>query len=156
MEKGRILFSGPTAELEHRPDLLRAVFFGNGQTAAQPARRPEITVERPPALEVAELAVNFGGIRAVDDVSLRLAHGEMVGMIGPNGAGKSTLFNLISGFISPTSGTATLDGSDVTNVSPEGRARAGLGRTFQDARLFPALKVKETIAVAQERSVAVR
>ncbi|MBV9411481.1 MAG: ATP-binding cassette domain-containing protein, partial [Acidimicrobiia bacterium] len=154
MEKGRILFSGPTSELVDRPDLLRAVFLaGTGDGKA--ARQPDILVKQGPALEAIDLAVNFGGIRAVEDVSFEVAEGEIVGLIGPNGAGKSTAFDLVSGFVAPTAGRVMLNGVDVTTLSPQRRAMAGLGRTFQDARLFPALTVRETIAVAQERWVPV-
>jgi branched-chain amino acid transport system permease protein len=155
MEKGRILFSGPTAELVDRPDLLRAVFLaGTGEGARSAAS--DIAVTHGPALEATGLTVNFGGIRAVDDVSLRVDDHEIVGLIGPNGAGKSTVFDLLSGFVPPTAGRVALAGVDVTTMSPQRRAIAGLGRTFQDARLFPAMTVRETIAVAEERGVAVR
>jgi branched-chain amino acid transport system permease protein len=155
MEKGRILFSGPTAELVERPDLLRAVFLARTGDAA-PARQSDIVVTRERSLDATGLTVNFGGIRAVDDVSLHVDDQEIVGLIGPNGAGKSTVFDLLSGFVGPTAGRVMLAGRDVTTLSPQRRALAGLGRTFQDARLFPALTVKETIAVAQERWVPVR
>ena len=102
------------------------------------------------------LSVRFGGIRAVDDVSLVVAPGEIVGIIGPNGAGKTTLFDLISGFTRADSGPGACSaGIDVTRLGPDRRARLGLGRSFQDARLFPALTVEETIAVALERWVDV-
>jgi branched-chain amino acid transport system ATP-binding protein len=110
----------------------------------------------PAALEVAGLSVRFGGIRAVDDVTLTLGAGEIVGMIGPNGAGKTTLFDLISGFLRADAGRIRLDGRDVTHRTPDARARLGLGRSFQDARLFPSLTVEDTIAVALERFVDVR
>jgi branched-chain amino acid transport system ATP-binding protein len=74
-----------------------------------------------------------------------------VGIIGPNGAGKTTLFDLVSGFTVPDRGSVLLAGVDVTTSSPDARARAGLGRSFQSARLFPALTVRENIAVALER-----
>ena len=109
-----------------------------------------------PALEVVSLGVSFGGIRAVDDVSLTVAPGEVLGIIGPNGAGKTTLFDLISGFTRGDHGRVLLGGLDITGSRPDQRARAGLGRSFQDARLFPALTVEETIAVALERWVEVR
>ena len=108
-----------------------------------------------PVLEAVDLSVSFGGIRAVDGVSLSVAAGEIVGIIGPNGAGKTTLFDLISGYTRPGSGRVYLDGLDVTRAGPARRARLGLGRSFQDARLFPAMTVEETIAVALDRSVGV-
>jgi branched-chain amino acid transport system ATP-binding protein len=100
--------------------------------------------------------VRFGGIRAVDDVSLSVAPGEIVGIIGPNGAGKTTLFDLVSGYVPPSGGRVLLAGEDITSMAPDRRARHGLGRSFQDARLFPAMTVEETIAVALERWVDVR
>jgi len=160
MEKGRMMFSGPTEGLLDRPDLLRAVFLaGAGVELAATSnghRKAGTTDERAAALDVHEMSVRFGGIQAVDNVSVRVDDGEIVGLIGPNGAGKSTLFDLVSGFLSPGGGHVALGGVDVTDMSTAARARAGLGRTFQDAHLFPALTVEETIAVAQERWVAVR
>ena len=119
---------------------------GNGNQADAP----------PVILEVQDLSVRFGGIRAVSGVSLSVTAGEIVGIIGPNGAGKTTLFDLISGYTRPDSGEVCLGGRDVTTMAPDGRARRGLGRSFQDARLFPAMTVEETIATALERFVDVR
>jgi branched-chain amino acid transport system ATP-binding protein len=109
-----------------------------------------------PALAVSHLTVRFGGIRAVDDVSFELAQGEVLGIIGPNGAGKTTLFDLVSGFTQGSTGRVELGGVDVTGRRPDGRARLGLGRSFQDARLFPSLTVEDAIAVAFERWVDIR
>jgi branched-chain amino acid transport system ATP-binding protein len=108
------------------------------------------------ALEVTELSATFGGIRAVDDVGLRVHDGQVVGIIGPNGAGKTTVLDLISGFITPTRGRIQLGGTDVTELPPADRAELGLGRSFQDARLFPSMTVRQTIATALERHVGVR
>jgi branched-chain amino acid transport system ATP-binding protein len=107
-------------------------------------------------LEARELSVNFGGVRAVRDVDLELREGQFIGIIGPNGAGKTTVFDLLSGFVRPTSGRVILGTLDVTDLPPHARAEMGLGRSFQDARLFPSMTVRETIAVALERHVAVR
>jgi ABC-type branched-subunit amino acid transport system ATPase component len=95
---------------------------------------------------------HYGGLRAVDGVDLELRRGEVLGLIGPNGAGKTTLFELLSGFAPPDDGTVELRGRDVTSMRPEGRARLGLIRSFQDAGLFPTLTVTETVALAYERS----
>jgi branched-chain amino acid transport system ATP-binding protein len=97
------------------------------------------------------LAVAFGGIRALDGVDLDTDAGEIVGIIGPNGAGKTTMFDVMSGFYPGSAGRLWLAGRDVTALGPHARARAGLGRSFQDARLFPALTVEEAVAVACER-----
>jgi branched-chain amino acid transport system ATP-binding protein len=107
-------------------------------------------------LDVEGLSRSYGGITAVDDVTLQLHAGEILGVIGPNGAGKTTMFDLISGFLVPDSGRIHVDGVDVTGMGPEQRARRGLGRSFQDARLFPALSVEEAIKVALERQIGVR
>src|SRR5690554_380875 len=88
----------------------------------------------------------------MDDVSIAVARGEMLGVIGPNGAGKTTLFNLISGVLIPTEGTVKLEGRDVTADPIHRRARAGLGRTFQTSSLFPALSALENVRlVVQSR-----
>jgi len=105
-----------------------------------------------PLLQVIGLTVNFGGVRAVDDVSFDLDRGSILGVIGPNGAGKTTVFDAISGFV-PSRGRVVLDGRDISRASPEARSRARLGRSFQDARLFPSLTVAETLAVALERHI---
>ncbi|MFT5203086.1 MAG: ABC-type branched-subunit amino acid transport system ATPase component [Candidatus Aldehydirespiratoraceae bacterium] len=107
-------------------------------------------------LETVALTRSFGGIRAVDSVSLEVAPGEILGLIGPNGAGKTTLFDLIAGFTAEDTGHVLLDGRDVTTLSPHMRARRGLGRSFQDARLFPSLTVEEAMAVALELEVEVK
>jgi ABC-type branched-subunit amino acid transport system ATPase component/ABC-type branched-subunit amino acid transport system permease subunit len=101
------------------------------------------------ALEVSDLLVRFGGIIAVDGASLTVAPNEIVGMIGTNGAGKSTVMNAIGGFV-PAIGKVRLHGDDLTRLNPAKRASLGLGRTFQAARLFPELTVRETVEVALE------
>jgi ABC-type branched-subunit amino acid transport system ATPase component/predicted MFS family arabinose efflux permease len=110
----------------------------------------------PVGLTATGLSVRFGGVIAVDDVSLTVAPGEVVGLIGPNGAGKTTLFDLLSGHTPAADGTVTLGDRVISGRSPAARARAGLGRSFQDSRLFPSLTVEEAIAVALERWVDVR
>lgn len=101
-------------------------------------------------LEVSDVTVNFGGNRAVDNVSLPVEPGSLTGLIGPNGAGKTTLFNVISGLLSPSSGKVTMDGRDITRRKPHQRARMGLARTFQRLELFTSLSVRENIQVAGE------
>jgi branched-chain amino acid transport system ATP-binding protein len=107
-------------------------------------------------LELAGVTVDYGGVRAVDGVSLTLHEDEVVGLIGPNGAGKTTLFDAVSGFAPSTGGFVVLGGEDVTGWSPDRRARSGLGRSFQDARIFPSLTVVENLALALERHLDVR
>ena len=103
-------------------------------------------------LTVAGLTVTYGGVRAVDDVSFDLARGEILGVIGPNGAGKTTVFDALCGF-APARGRVVLDGRDISGLTPERRSRAGLGRSFQDAKLFPSLTVFENLASAFERHI---
>ena len=103
-------------------------------------------------LAVEDVAVRFGGIRAVDSVSLQVDEHEIVGLIGPNGAGKTTLMNVISGVLTPAAGTLRLFGRDVSGMSADTRAVFGLGRTFQQADLFPGLTVLETIQLALSRT----
>ncbi len=102
-----------------------------------------------PAIAVSGVSVTFGGLRAVDDVTLEARAGEVVGLIGTNGAGKSTLMNAIGGF-APSEGTVEILGHDASTMGSANRARLGLGRTFQAARLFPELTVRETVQVALE------
>jgi ABC-type branched-subunit amino acid transport system ATPase component/predicted MFS family arabinose efflux permease len=163
MEKGEIRFAGPTKELLERPDVLRAVFLQGASQAitGQPARtrsraRAASFEEAEPALEVRGLTKSFGGVNAVTDVSLVLREGEILGLLGPNGAGKTTLFDLISGFVPVDAGQVILHGLDITNLPPDGRARLGLGRSFQDSKLFPAMTVVDTVRVAIERHIEVR
>jgi ABC-type branched-subunit amino acid transport system ATPase component/predicted MFS family arabinose efflux permease len=146
MEHGRVRFDGPASELASHPELVRAVFLGRA-----PSRASSRTHEADVALDVARLSVTFGGVRAVDDVSFSVHAGEVLGIIGANGAGKTTLFDAISGFVSAESGTVRVGDVDVTALKPDARARLGLGRSFQSARLFPSLTVRETIATALER-----
>ncbi|MEY2474127.1 MAG: hypothetical protein QOK28_3456 [Actinomycetota bacterium] len=107
-----------------------------------------------PILEVAGLTVRFGGITAVDEVDFDLKQGEILGIIGPNGAGKTTVFDAISGFVQST-GRVVLDGQEISGKTPEKRARARLGRSFQDAKLFPSLTVGEALKIAFERHIRV-
>ena len=103
------------------------------------------------ARRATEIERSYGGVRALDGATLELRAGQTLGIIGPNGAGKTTLFDVISGFVPPTAGTVELLGEDVTFWSPERRALHGLGRSFQDARLFPALTVRDTLLVTLDR-----
>jgi branched-chain amino acid transport system ATP-binding protein len=158
MEKGEVRFSGPTEELLERPDVLRSVFLAGAGSAGGSYARGRRALELPeptegPAvvLRVQDVERSFGGVQALRGATLELRAGETLGLIGPNGAGKTTLFDVISGFVTPTSGTVELLGEDITDLSPERRALLGLGRSFQDARLFPALTVEETLLVTLDR-----
>ena len=99
-------------------------------------------------LEVKQLTKHFGGLTAVGDVTLELNEGELVGLIGPNGAGKTTLFNLLTGVYEPSEGTVTLDGHLLNGKQPYKIASLGLGRTFQNIRLFKDLTVLDNVLIA--------
>src|SRR5206468_5424425 len=109
-----------------------------------------------PVLDVRGLTKRFGGIVAVDDVSFTLEPDTILGLIGPNGAGKTTIFDLISGLLPLDGGRIFFKGADVTRWGPDRRAAIGLGRSFQDARIFPSLTVAENVAIGLERHIEVR
>jgi ABC-type branched-subunit amino acid transport system ATPase component len=102
-------------------------------------------------LEVRDVTVRFGGVTAVDGLSLDVHAGEIVGLIGPNGAGKTVTFNVITGLQRPGAGTVRFDGADVTAMPPHARARLGLGRTFQIVQLYAGMTVLDNLAVAAHR-----
>ena len=104
----------------------------------------------PDLLTLDRVGVRFGGLKAVDDVSLAVKRGERRAIIGPNGAGKTTLFNAITGFVRATSGRITFADRDITRTPPHRRAARGISRTFQITNLFP------TLTVAQNMEIAVR
>ncbi len=158
MEKGEVRFSGPTAELLDRGDILRSVFLEGAapnKPAAKPRRKPT-RAGGAPVLEVVGLTKRFGGINAVDDLHFSVAPGQILGLIGPNGAGKTTVFDLVCGLLSADAGAVRFDGADITRLGPDRRARLGVGRSFQDARLFSTLTVAECIAIGMERHLKQR
>jgi ABC-type branched-subunit amino acid transport system ATPase component/branched-subunit amino acid ABC-type transport system permease component len=105
-------------------------------------------------LETRDLSVAFGGLRALDGVTVRAPAGRVTGLIGPNGAGKTTLFNACSGLLRPTTGMVRFDDKDVTGVSRAHRAQLGLGRTFQVPELFDSLTVRENVWLGREAGLA--
>jgi len=105
------------------------------------------------ALSVSEVAVRFGGVSALNDVTLTVEPGTVTGLIGPNGAGKTTLFNVISGLQAPDRGSVHLFDTDVTSMKPHRRARLGLARTFQRLEIFGTLSASENVQVGLESSV---
>ena len=98
-------------------------------------------------LEARHLSIRFGGLRAVQDVSLAVPQGQVSALIGPNGAGKSTLFGLVSGFLRPDAGSVLLSARDITGLAPHAVCRLGMTRTFQIVQPFAAQTVRENIAV---------
>jgi len=103
-------------------------------------------------LTIIDLTVDFGGVRAVNNVSLSLRPGELVGLIGPNGAGKTTVFNLITNAIRPTAGQILLDGKSILGKSPDQICRLGISRTFQNIRLFPQMTAYENVELGLHSS----
>ncbi|QIK64284.1 ABC transporter ATP-binding protein [Leucobacter viscericola] len=101
-----------------------------------------------PLLEVKDLAVSFGGIKAVDGVTFSVSEGEIVSVIGPNGAGKTSAFNCISGFYQPNRGSVTFGGESITRRKPSYITKRGMARTFQNVRLFAEMTVLENVKTA--------
>ena len=119
-----------------------------GERLDRDDRAPVGREDRRVLIEARDVLVQFGGLTAVNHASLTVREGEIVGLIGPNGAGKTTLFNSIAGFNSPTSGTISLYGVDVTSMPVHRRAELGVGRTFQLIQLFPQLSVFDNLLAA--------
>jgi branched-chain amino acid transport system ATP-binding protein len=171
MEKGECRFSGPAQEILDRGDLIRSVFLAGALEDTDEEPPVEVAADDPgalaevvslpdpdsvptgPAISCTGLRKSFGGVVAIGGVDLEIHHGEIVGLMGPNGAGKTTILDALSGFLVPDEGRVHYAGRDVTALPPQARAHLGLGRSFQDAKLFPGLTVVETIAVSCERWV---
>jgi ABC-type branched-subunit amino acid transport system ATPase component/ABC-type branched-subunit amino acid transport system permease subunit len=124
-----------------------AVVGGRQERASTPVRLE---------IEVRNLSVRFGGVRALDDVSFTIRSGEILGLIGPNGAGKTTLLDIITGFTRQTDGSVLLDGARIDSWSPERRARAGIGRSWQGVELFDGMTVRENLLVAADNQARSR
>jgi ABC-type branched-subunit amino acid transport system ATPase component len=107
------------------------------------------TTTQAPLLTADDVTVRFGGVVALDRVSLAVPVGSTVGLVGPNGAGKTTLFGVLSGLLRPRAGRVTMSGADVTHRSPQHRARRGLARTFQRMELFTELTVRDHLVLAR-------
>ena len=99
------------------------------------------------AFQLTDVTKRFGKLAAVDNVSVALGEPGITGIVGPNGAGKTTLFNLITGQLKPTEGTVHFDGADVTNKAAQDMARLGIGRSFQDIRLFEGMSARDNVTV---------
>jgi len=105
-------------------------------------------IEMTPVLEMQNVEKFFGGVHAIDNFSVKLEHGKIHGLIGPNGAGKTTIFNNITGIYAPTSGKIFFNGQDITGTAPHKIAQLGIGRTFQNIRLFSNLSVIDNVIIA--------
>jgi ABC-type branched-subunit amino acid transport system ATPase component len=116
---------------------------------SRPPRR-RARAEGPARLDVIDLVVSFGGLLALDKVSVSVEPGTIVGLIGPNGSGKTTLLDTVSGIVPPTEGSLRLDGEDLADYIPEERAALGLVRSFQDCRLYPELTVQDTLMLCED------
>ncbi|WP_165784577.1 ABC transporter ATP-binding protein [Zhengella mangrovi] len=103
-------------------------------------------------LRIEDVSMRFGGLTAVRDVSVAIPKGGLCGLIGPNGAGKTTLFNIVSGFQRPSGGRILFEDRDITALEPHRRAELGLVRTFQGARVFPRLTIREGLQIARHLS----
>src|SRR5262245_27641649 len=112
------------------------------------AAGPTVAVAAP-QLAATAVSKRFGGVRAVEDVTLEVRRGEIVSVIGPNGAGKTSLLNMISGFYRPTRGTIAFESRDITNTKPSAIAKLGIARTFQNIALFSGLSVLDNIMLGR-------
>ena len=101
-----------------------------------------------PILEMIHVEKHFGGVRAIDDFSVKIEHGKIHGLIGPNGAGKTTIFNNITGIYAPNAGQILFNGTDITGTPPHRIAQIGIGRTFQNIRLFGNMSVIDNVVIA--------
>lgn len=131
-------------------DLVAQSADGARQHLEPRAAAPDVVCEAP-VLEAREITVRYGGVLAVDAVSMTVAAGEIVGLVGPNGAGKTSLFDALSGQLSPDEGQVLYQGVDISWLRPEQRALLGISRTFQQARLFDELSVLDAFKLALER-----
>ena len=121
------------------------------RSSANGSQSADLGAAATPLLEVRGLSKSFRGLQALVDYELRLAPLTIHGVIGPNGAGKTTLFHLLSGFLRPTSGTIAFEGRDITGSAAFKVSRLGIGRTFQNIRLFGELSVLDNVKIALQR-----
>ena len=143
-----------TGELDQVVALAGATETESARSDGELARRTPAAASTEAGLSIKGLEVRYGGVRAVDNVSLDATMGRITGLVGPNGAGKTTIFNACSGLLKPTAGQVFLHDRDVTGVGPSGRSRLGVGRTFQKAELFTSLTVRENVELGREASMA--
>jgi branched-chain amino acid transport system ATP-binding protein len=117
------------------------------ETAVPP---PETAPSTQPVLEIENLTLKFGGLTALDNVSISIREGEIFGLIGPNGAGKTTCFNAVTGIYRPTSGAIRFQGRSIVGMKRHAITRAGIARTFQNIRLFPTMTALENVMVGAD------
>jgi ABC-type branched-subunit amino acid transport system ATPase component/ABC-type branched-subunit amino acid transport system permease subunit len=144
-KRGTVKFIDQTAIANSRTEV---------DTSAIKARARKSGTDTDNILEVKDVVKTFGGVRAVDGVSLTVERGTITGLIGPNGSGKTTLFNCMTGTFTPTSGTVLLDGENITKDRVWTRAHEGLGRTFQITRLFKSMTVLDNLVAPLEQTSA--
>lgn len=137
-------------------DAAGELHLGDATKRTASTRRKRRREDGAEILSAEAIAKSYGGLIAVNDVSLTAVQGETVGLIGPNGAGKTTLFEVLAGFLQPDNGRVVFEGRDVTAWSAEGRAELGMVRSFQDVTLFPTLSVLDTVQLALERRLRTR
>lgn len=114
---------------------------------------PDRDIDKSPILECIDLGITFGGLKAVEHFNLTIGRTEIAGLIGPNGAGKTTVFNLLTKVYQPTRGTILLDGRDTQGMNTIQVNRAGIARTFQNIRLFPAMSVEDNVKVGMNQQM---
>ena len=124
-------------------------FKPNTKMVPVPSRSiiPERDVNHSPVLEASHLGIEFGGLKAVDDVNLAIGRTEICGLIGPNGAGKTTVFNLLTKVYQPTTGTVLINGKDTAGMNTVQASKLGIARTFQNIRLFSNLTVEDNVKI---------
>jgi len=140
----------------HQWEWIRGKVRPRRPAAPQPVLVAERRPIRPAELEITDLTVRFGGVVAVDGVSLRARPGRILGLIGPNGAGKTTVIDTITGFVRPAAGRVSLDGEAIGDWPVHRRVLAGISRSFQSLELFESSTVRENLAVASDRSSRTR
>ena len=130
-------------------------FKPNTKMVPVPSRSiiPERDVNHSPVLEASHLGIEFGGLKAVDDVNLAIGRTEICGLIGPNGAGKTTVFNLLTKVYQPTTGTVLINGKDTAGMNTVQASKLGIARTFQNIRLFNDMTVLDNVKVGLHNQV---
>ena len=130
-------------------------FKPNTKMVPVPSRSiiPERDVNHSPVLEASHLGIEFGGLKAVDDVNLAIGRTEICGLIGPNGAGKTTVFNLLTKVYQPTTGTVLINGKDTAGMNTVQASKLGIARTFQNIRLYNNLSVLDNVKVGMHSGI---